>query len=139
MANIERLFPLQTSYPDKAAPGPLSIPWAIAEKAYSAYVQKHGRGQTLERLAERGGFSWCEMDILYPPWRDETDALKIAEARVRELETERDRLARALERLSEFESLAHDAAFDRELHAGSLREILGEISAAIEDAKKGGA
>lgn len=69
---------------------------------------------------------------------EERDRLTKAEARARELEAERDRLARALERLSEFESLAHDAAFDTELHAGSLRQILGEISAAIEDARKGG-
>ncbi len=32
-----------------------SIPWYLAEMAYLGYHRKH-RGQTLERIAERGGF-----------------------------------------------------------------------------------
>jgi hypothetical protein len=70
----DRMFPLQTSRPP-AKPGPTSIPWAIAEKAYAAYAQQYGKSQSLERLAERGGFGWCEMDALYPAWRGEVDEL----------------------------------------------------------------
>lgn len=66
-----RMFPLQASR--EVEPHPLSIPWSVAEKAYSAYAAKYGRGQTLERLAERGGFSGGEMDMLYPGWRAECD------------------------------------------------------------------
>lgn len=69
----ERLFPLQTS---RAAPlGPRHIPWSVAEKAYGAYRLKYGSRQSLERLAQRGGFGWCEMDDLYPAWRDETSEI----------------------------------------------------------------
>lgn len=67
----ERMFPLQTS--STVPVGPLSIPWSVAGKAYSAYVLRHGRSQSMERIAERGGFGWCEMDRLYPAWRAEVD------------------------------------------------------------------
>lgn len=36
------------------------IPWADAEIAYRAYVHCGGRGQSLERLAARGGFGLIE-------------------------------------------------------------------------------
>lgn len=82
----ERQFPLQTSRaPVKS--GPLSIPWGIAEKAFSEYARLYGTSQSLERLAQRGGFSWGEMDMFYPPWRDECDRLKILEAAIRDIET----------------------------------------------------
>ena len=73
------VFPLQTQ--KGCAPGPLSIPWAMAEVAYGAYAQRHGRDQSLERLAERGGFSWGEMDLLHPGWRAEVAPVAAAEAR----------------------------------------------------------
>lgn len=69
----EKMFPLQPSR-DKR-PGPLSIPWSVAEKAYGVYAGLFGRGKTLERLAERGGFGVCEMDTLYPAWRAEVDEI----------------------------------------------------------------
>jgi hypothetical protein len=69
----ESLFPLQRQR--DCEPGPLQIPWSVAEKAYSAYVAQYGRGQSLMRLAERGGFGWGEMDTLYPNWRKETDSV----------------------------------------------------------------
>ena len=70
-AEIERLkaprmFPLQC---DRTGPGPTRIPWSIAEEAFGAYVRRYGRDQSLERLAERGGFGWSEMDTLLPGWR----------------------------------------------------------------------
>lgn len=68
----QKSFPLQPArrgYPGAAAP--LSISWSVAEKAYGAYASRYGRGQSLERLAERGGFGVEEMDKLYPPWREE--------------------------------------------------------------------
>lgn len=51
--------------------GPTDIPWAVAEKAYEEYARRYGREQSLERLAERGGFDVWEMDDLYPAWRSE--------------------------------------------------------------------
>lgn len=50
--------------------GPVAIPWAVAERAYAAYTQRYGTSQSLERLAERAGFSWSEMDTLLPGWRE---------------------------------------------------------------------
>lgn len=40
---------------------PAKIPWELAERAYESYARKHGRGQSLERLNERGGFSFSEL------------------------------------------------------------------------------
>jgi hypothetical protein len=55
-----------------------SIPWSLAERIYAVYADLYGRDQSLERLAERGGFSWVEIphirvDYLrrrgkYPDW-----------------------------------------------------------------------
>ena len=36
----------------------------IAEVAYRDYARRYGRDQTLERLLERGGFSWGELVFL---------------------------------------------------------------------------
>lgn len=41
-----------------------SIPWWLAEIAYTAYVKSYGNSQTLERLAERGGFGRDELLML---------------------------------------------------------------------------
>ncbi len=38
-----------------------SIPWWLAEEAYKVYVKKYGSHQSLERLAERGGFGREEL------------------------------------------------------------------------------
>ena len=40
------------------------IPWSVAEQAYARYSQLYGRDQTLERLAERGGFGLAELGFL---------------------------------------------------------------------------
>lgn len=53
---VQRLFPIQN--------GP-SIPWDMAEIAYATYSKMHGTGQSLKRLAERGGFGWSEFLHLY--------------------------------------------------------------------------
>jgi hypothetical protein len=71
-----RMFQLQPAnrgYPRAAAP--LSVPWSVADKAYGVYASRYGRSQSLERLAERGGFAVEEMDEFYPPWREEVDEI----------------------------------------------------------------
>ena len=50
----ERMFPMQR--------GP-AIPWSVAEKIYALYSAMF-TGQSLERLAERGGFGWAEVEII---------------------------------------------------------------------------
>lgn len=55
------------------------ISWSLADEAYPAYSEDGGRGQTIERLAQRGGFSPGEMDEYRPGWRpveQEISALK---------------------------------------------------------------
>lgn len=51
----ERQFPMQD--------GP-AIPWSMAERIYFVYADLFGTDQSLERLAERGGFFWGEIPIL---------------------------------------------------------------------------
>lgn len=51
----ERRFPIQ---------GGLTVSWASAEAAYATYARLFGRGQSLERLAERGGFGMAEFAML---------------------------------------------------------------------------
>lgn len=74
-------FPLQTQR--DCPTGPRQIPWSVAEKAYGEYSRRHGSNQSLERLAERGGFGWGEMDTLYPPWRAEVDEICILKKALR--------------------------------------------------------
>jgi hypothetical protein len=40
---------------------PCTIPWWLAEQAYYVYSKKFGSSQSLERLAERGGFGRNEL------------------------------------------------------------------------------
>lgn len=51
-----------------------TVPWAVAELAYEAYAARYGRGQSLARMAERGGFGHGEMDTFAPGWRDSFEA-----------------------------------------------------------------
>jgi hypothetical protein len=52
----EKRFPIQ---------GGLSISWEAAERAYDHYVKRYGSVQTLQRLAERGGFGVREFVELW--------------------------------------------------------------------------
>lgn len=63
----QKTFPIQSKR--GAAPHPTRISWETAELAYSVYASEYGRGQSLERLAERGGFGPGEMDMFLPDWR----------------------------------------------------------------------
>jgi hypothetical protein len=68
----ERTFPIQMVHGGYSS---VRIPWSVAERAYAAYLARFYGGradagaQTLERLAERGGFGPGEMDMLAPGWR----------------------------------------------------------------------
>ena len=57
------MFPIQRDLRTSSL-FPRSIPWHVAESAYEEYVKKFGREQSLERLAERGGFGWEELGWL---------------------------------------------------------------------------
>lgn len=51
-----RMFPIQRSTP---------IPWELAQRAYDTYADLFGTGQSLECLAERGGFGLQEFACLF--------------------------------------------------------------------------
>jgi len=53
---VERSFPIQ---------GFGLIPWAMAERAYETYTRLFGASQSLDRLAERGGFGFIEWAMLW--------------------------------------------------------------------------
>jgi hypothetical protein len=81
---LPKRFPIHTER--DARPHPLGIPWQMAERAYSVYAASYGKVQSLERLAERGGFGPSEMDKLLPSWREELDTTTLMHGRIVELE-----------------------------------------------------
>lgn len=59
MSDDTRPFPIQGNLQPKQ---PRShIPWWLAEEAYAFYSSRYGKDQSLERLAERGGFGREEL------------------------------------------------------------------------------
>lgn len=57
--NDERMFPMLD--------GPW-IPWWLAERVYEVYALLYpscARDQSLERMAERGGFGWGEVAFMW--------------------------------------------------------------------------
>jgi len=60
MSDDTRPFPIQGEF-KRGGCGPSTIPWWLAEIAYDFYVSKFGSRQSLELLAERGGFSRGEL------------------------------------------------------------------------------
>jgi hypothetical protein len=59
----ERRFPIQgeTDTKNRGRRPPGWVPWGVAELAYKVYVRRYGTDQSLEKLAERGGFGWTEL------------------------------------------------------------------------------
>jgi hypothetical protein len=58
-----RCVPEGTNRPMRQLP-PLTVPWSVAEAAYAVYSKLYGTSQSLERLAERGGFGRDEILLL---------------------------------------------------------------------------
>lgn len=59
----DRPFPIQATLSSSAwgkRPA-CSIPWWLAEVAYVVYAKRYGTSQSLERLAQRGGFGRGEL------------------------------------------------------------------------------
>lgn len=61
----EKWFPIQSRRQEK-----IRVPWSVAEKAYAVYSRRYGNGQSLERLAERGGFGVVELISLLADYDD---------------------------------------------------------------------
>lgn len=142
----ERMFPIQpysrgVVREDKnknKGPHPMRVPWSVADQAYSVYAARYGESQTLEHLAERGGFGAEEMDAFLPDWREKSDALAQARARVKVLEGRRipyfdargaDRLAREVEALVKRGVIdARSPAGDALLDYQEGRALAGEVA-----------
>ncbi len=58
---MSREFPVQKDQHGERG----TIPWSLAEVAYEAYSAAGHGSQSLERLAERGGFGWAELLMLF--------------------------------------------------------------------------
>ena len=46
------------------------ITWEAHLAAYKEYAKQYGTSQSAERIAERGGFGDCELDGLFPDWKE---------------------------------------------------------------------
>jgi hypothetical protein len=57
----EPWFPIQGQRVGRVLVPAGQVPWAVAKLAYQTYAKHYGTGQSLERLAERGGFGWTEL------------------------------------------------------------------------------
>jgi DNA repair ATPase RecN len=86
--NETKMFPILRTYGRNAEgikPHPVRIPWSVAELAYSGYSAQHGTSQTLERLAERGGFGASEMDEYVPDWRERCNEITMLQSQLQTL------------------------------------------------------
>ena len=48
-----------------------TVPWSVAEEAYKVYAARYGTQQSLDRLAERGGFGARELLWLLSGGKDD--------------------------------------------------------------------
>ena len=63
------------------------IPWSLHERAWEKYNQRH-RGQSAEKIAERGGFGIEEMDEYFPGWRYEASEIAKLKEEIERLQTD---------------------------------------------------
>ncbi len=47
-----------------------NLTWSQAEKVYQVYKALFSNDQSLERIAERGGFSWEEVGFFWKKFRE---------------------------------------------------------------------
>lgn len=83
-----RVFPIIADLGGKVKAHPLRVPWSVAEKAFSVYSGLYGNEQSLDRLAERGGFHAGEMDMFHPTWREEAGEIADLTARLAAAESQ---------------------------------------------------
>lgn len=66
------------------AEGKPPLPWLLAEAIYrEMYVLLYGREQSLERIAERGGFSYSEIEYMAGRLEDQEKNGKLGKGRNR--------------------------------------------------------
>ena len=141
----ERLFPIipYTSRDKHKGPHPMRVPWSIAELAYSVYASRYGRSQSLERLAERGGFHAGEMDDLLPDWRERCSAIDAATAdKQAQLSNTRRDLAIALRWIATAERIGTAAGYTGatseshpEFFAEQVEKRIAELRTRLDEAE----
>lgn len=128
-------FPVMTSPQGRAHP--TTIPWSVADLAYSVYSKKYGHRQSLKKLAVRGGFWSGEMDELLPDWRERCSEITALRA---ELSAKSAELTKAQAALAEQEGYVRvpKEPTEDELRAISLalREMHGSRYAYDTDAAR---
>lgn len=119
---IRPMFPLQ---PSAGVLGPIKIPWEIAEEAYGVYCREiGGNNQSLERIAQRGGFSWGEMDWLLPGWRQRADPLLRYKEEIKVLDSQNLKLRCAIDSEPELPDQMPDEIWEK---VKNDREALTEL------------
>jgi hypothetical protein len=64
MTPEEHTAPVQATYmPRNRTRPPGVISWAEHEEAWREYAERFGKNQSAERIAERGGFSYGELQM----------------------------------------------------------------------------
>ena len=115
-----RRFPLQRSLSPKAREAEdqrASVPWIIGQMAWDRYAAQYGKDQSVERIAERHGFSNGEMDKFLPGWREMADRIDLESVA----------LVAALEALKQADQLANMASIAAgRLQLTSLRDEVTE-------------
>lgn len=82
MDDLDRMFPMLN--------GPW-IPWWLAQRIHAIYIGCFGDIQSLERIGERGGFGWDEVNNLFELYKKKNgfDAHNEMRVRFREPRPER--------------------------------------------------
>ncbi|KKN09882.1 hypothetical protein LCGC14_1042220 [marine sediment metagenome] len=118
-----------------ARPRNNKIPWKLAEVVYTGYSRRYGTDQSLERIAERGGFGVLEIADHLGGTIAELEAENARlQTRVEETERERDRYKALAERRGEV--LSHMIAFFADGAQGDYRLLVREARAALTQGKK---
>jgi hypothetical protein len=122
------MFPIQSER--GAKPHPIRIPWSVAEKAFSVYSTRYGRDQSLERMAERGGFGPGEMDLFLPGWRDEVSEITSLRVALAAVTKERDEAQEWLK------AERHEGQRDRDTAHQAVFAAEAALAAAVERATR---
>ncbi len=138
----DEMFPVQKSR-QFGRPHPTRIPWSVAELAYSQYHYS----QTLERIAERGGFGPEEMTEYLPDWIEQCSEITQLRTERDEARADKDRLDWIAQPLNEFAFpvrdhstgewwIYHDDDDEFTVSAPTLREAIDKAGKVAVDAKQ---
>lgn len=120
-------FPVMYSRGD--AYGPLTISRQTAELAYSAYTAKYGRGQSLDRIGERGGWHAKELDTFVPEWRNLESESASLRAEIARLQRSIAHLCHATSNNDRVDSIVHDLEHFDDLTPDLVSSVIERVKA----------